>query len=103
MKGLLGIHITPPDRAVVPPTRGVFSSMRTLLLQDLMTRPAHIDPPPLPTTTKSTISSKPLMCCPVRPRHYVPNPRQSMLPRSEDFLSEECEVTPLALSAANPR
>jgi hypothetical protein len=59
MKRLLGIHITPPERAVVPPTSPVFSMIRTLLPSERMNRPAHIEPPPLPTTTKSKVSSKP--------------------------------------------
>src|SRR5438067_5810675 len=57
MKRLLGIHITPPDLAVEPPTRSVFSRIRTLLPALRITRPAHIEPPPLPTTTKSKASS----------------------------------------------
>src|SRR5271154_5342684 len=64
MKGLLGIHITPPDFAVVPPTRSVFSRITTDRPPDRMTSAAHMDPPPLPTTTKSKLSSNPLMLSP---------------------------------------
>src|SRR5882724_7516203 len=61
MNGLLGIHMTPPERAVVPPTRSVFSSMRTRLPAARISRPAHMEPPPLPTTTKSKTSSNTLI------------------------------------------
>src|SRR5277367_4995028 len=61
MKGLLGIHITPPERAVEPPIRSVFSRMSTLLPEDRSTSPAHMEPPPLPATTKSKTSSNPPM------------------------------------------
>src|ERR1700761_5375773 len=57
MKRLSGIHITPPALAVEPPTRSVFSRISTLLPALRSTRPAHIEPPPLPTTTKSKVSS----------------------------------------------
>src|SRR4051812_32238583 len=57
MKRLLGIHMTPPARAVEPPSRSVFSSTTTDFPDWRMTRAEHIDPPPLPTTTKSKVSS----------------------------------------------
>ena len=65
MKQLSGIHITPPERAVVPPISGVFSRISTDLPACRATRPAHIDPPPLPTTKKSNVSSKLLIAQPL--------------------------------------
>ena len=57
MKWLLGIHITPPERDVVPPMRGIFSSTTTLLSIARMTSAETIEPPPLPTEMKSNSSS----------------------------------------------
>src|SRR5580704_1241905 len=79
MNGLLGIHMTPPEREVVPPTRLVFSSMSTPLPADRITSPAHMEPPPAPTTTKSKISSKTAMSPPTRRRSEDPNPAPSDL------------------------
>src|SRR5882762_3026518 len=59
MKRLLGIHITPPDLLVEPPKNGVFSRTTTDLPAWRITSPELIDPAPLPTTTQSTVSSKP--------------------------------------------
>ena len=58
MKRLFGIHMTPPERAVVPPISGVFSSTATDFPSLRKTSALHIEPPPLPTTTKSKVSSK---------------------------------------------
>src|ERR1700761_6630266 len=58
MYRLLGIHIAPPERAVVPPTSAVFSRITTDFPASRITRAAHMEPPPQPTTTKSNISSK---------------------------------------------
>src|SRR6266704_1670219 len=71
MNGLLGIHMTPPERAVVPPTKPVFSRMRTLLPAAFITSPAHMEPPPLPTTTKSKNSSNALIFPPCALRHAL--------------------------------
>jgi hypothetical protein len=57
MKRLLGIHMTPPEREVVPPMREVFSSTTTLLPSERMSSAETIEPPPLPTPTKSKVSS----------------------------------------------
>src|SRR3546814_7688211 len=61
MIGLFGIHITPPEREVVPPTCPVFSTISTDFPASRSTSPAHIEPPPLPTTTKSWLSSNCVM------------------------------------------
>src|SRR5438067_13426025 len=57
MKRLLGIHRIPPDLEVVPPMRSVFSRISGSNPIDFATSAAHIDPPPLPTITKSKVSS----------------------------------------------
>jgi hypothetical protein len=62
MNGLFGIHITPPERAVVPPRYSVFSSTTTDLPSERISKAELIEPPPLPTTTKSNVSSKPAIC-----------------------------------------
>src|SRR5207249_2629413 len=60
-KRLLGTQMTPPDLAVVPPTNAVFSRISTDRPARRITSPAHIEPAPLPTTTKSNCSSNPLI------------------------------------------
>ena len=49
----------------VPPISGVFSRIRTDLPAWRATSAAHIEPPPLPTTTKSKVSSNWLMLIPL--------------------------------------
>src|SRR4051812_38361937 len=56
MSGLLGIHITPPESDVEPPTHACFSMMRGLRPASCMVSAAHMAPPPLPMTTKSKLS-----------------------------------------------
>src|SRR5438093_3025847 len=56
MKRLFGIHITPPEIEVVPPTMSVFSRTTALLPALRIISAAHIEPPPLPTITKSKLS-----------------------------------------------
>ncbi len=58
MKRLLGIHIVPPDLAVVPPTLSVFSRITTDLPAWRISNAEDIEPAPLPTTTQSKVSSK---------------------------------------------
>src|SRR4051794_37071902 len=62
MKRLFGSHITPPDIAVVPPSLSVFSRTSADLPSVRISRAAHIEPPPLPTTMKSKLSS--MACSP---------------------------------------
>src|ERR1700757_3797871 len=60
MKRLPGTHITPPDFAVDPPAQAVFSRITTDFPACRMTSAELIEPPPLPTTTQSNTSSKPM-------------------------------------------
>src|ERR1700730_2907131 len=76
MKRLFGIHITPPDLAVVPPTNFVFSRITTDFPALRITSAELIEPAPLPTTTQSKVSSKPaifrppLLCPPARSARF---------------------------------
>src|SRR5579863_6618210 len=56
-KRLFGIHMSPPDTAVVPPKNSSFSTTRVLAPPLAASRAAVSAPPPLPTTTTSKISS----------------------------------------------
>src|SRR3546814_13998880 len=56
MKRLFGIHMTPPDVAVVPPTSAAFSRISTRLPAARNTSAAQNEPAPLPTMMKSWVS-----------------------------------------------
>src|SRR3546814_11491321 len=56
MKRLFGIHMTPPDVAVVPPTSAAFSRISTRLPAARNTSAAQNEPAPLPTMLKSWVS-----------------------------------------------
>jgi hypothetical protein len=51
--GLSGTHQTPPEKPVEPPMSACFSTISARLPRRLATSAAHMEPPPLPTTTRS--------------------------------------------------
>src|SRR6267154_1399955 len=58
MSALLGTHQTPPENPVDPPTLPRFSRITARLPSRFAARAAHMDPPPLPTMTKSYFDSR---------------------------------------------
>src|SRR5579872_5203417 len=62
---LLGAQITPPEVEVEPPNFSVFSRMTAFLPTVFSQRAAVTEPAPLPTMTKSKLSSKATVSPPV--------------------------------------